>query len=100
MVQHKFTHYIFETRKGVQMSVREVTEEEVAFYQTNGWVKLERLIDPDFAAELLRVAKPKIKPVGHGLWDTASSLARDGLEPFRSLVFGHDMARNAQRLLA
>ena len=32
---------------------REVTDEEVAFYQKDGWVKLDGLITPQFTAELL-----------------------------------------------
>jgi ectoine hydroxylase-related dioxygenase (phytanoyl-CoA dioxygenase family) len=82
------------------MSVREITEDEIACYQANGWVKLERLIEPDFAAELLRVGKPRIEPARHGLWDMAAHVARDGVEPFRSLMFGECMTRNAQRLMA
>jgi ectoine hydroxylase-related dioxygenase (phytanoyl-CoA dioxygenase family) len=35
-------------------AIREVTDEEVAFYRENGWVKLERLIEPALAEELLR----------------------------------------------
>src|SRR5690242_19657405 len=36
---------------------REVTDEEVAFYDDHGWVKLEQLISPELAAELLAAGK-------------------------------------------
>jgi hypothetical protein len=34
-------------------SIREVTADEIATYRENGWVKLERLFDPQLATELL-----------------------------------------------
>jgi ectoine hydroxylase-related dioxygenase (phytanoyl-CoA dioxygenase family) len=34
-------------------AIRAITDEEVAFYRANGWVKLERLMDPELAAEVL-----------------------------------------------
>ena len=36
---------------------REVTDDEVAFYQANGWVKLDRLISPELAAEMRRTVE-------------------------------------------
>jgi hypothetical protein len=38
-------------------AIRDLTADEVARYRENGWVKLERLIDPDLAAEMLAAAK-------------------------------------------
>ena len=37
--------------------IRDVTDDEVAFLQENGWVKLDSLISPDFVAELLEAAQ-------------------------------------------
>lgn len=79
----------------VAAHIRDVTDEEVAFYERNGWVKLDGLVTPEFAAELLRVG---VETGGTaGSWE---SLARDpGVEPFRSVVFGEQMGRNAARLV-
>lgn len=38
-------------------AVRRVTDDEVAFYQENGWVKLDGLISPELAGEMLTVAR-------------------------------------------
>lgn len=75
--------------------IREVTDAEVAFYERNGWVKLDHLVTPELAAELLRVGVESGDTPGG--WE---SVARDpGVEPFRSLVFGERMGRNAARLV-
>ena len=39
----------------VDANIREITDEEVAFYEENGWVKLDRLVSPELADELRRV---------------------------------------------
>jgi len=75
--------------------VREVTDEEVAFYEEHGWVKLDGLVDPELAAELLEAS---------GTEDNAdlfvrNHLALESIEPFRSLMFSERMGWNAQRLL-
>jgi Phytanoyl-CoA dioxygenase (PhyH) len=36
-----------------EAAIREVTDDEVARYRRDGWVKLERLLDPQLAAEIL-----------------------------------------------
>lgn len=79
----------------ISAHIREVTDDEVAFYQENGWVKLDRLVAPEFAAELLRVGvDASDDPRG---WN---ALALDpGTEPFRSMVFGDRMGRNAAQLV-
>jgi hypothetical protein len=75
--------------------IREVTDEEVAFYERNGWVKLDRLITPELAAELLRAGLATgDKPGG---WESMATAP--GTEPFRSVVFGDRMGRNAARLV-
>lgn len=78
--------------------IRDVTAEEVAFYEENGWVKLDRLVTPEYARELRRVGEAHedgIHPPGS--WN---SLATDpGVEPFRALMFSERMGRNAERLI-
>lgn len=79
----------------VEAHIRDVTDDEVAFYERNGWVKLDGLVTAELAAELLRVGN---EAGDHpGAWE---SLAQGpGTEPFRSLVFGGRMGRNAARLV-
>lgn len=37
-------------------NIREITDEEVAAYELNGWVKLDRLVSPELAENLRRMA--------------------------------------------
>jgi hypothetical protein len=48
---------------GIAAHIREVSEDEVALYQAQGWVKLDHLIMPDLAAELLRHYRRRLGPV-------------------------------------
>lgn len=82
----------------VSQHVRDVTEEEVAFYEENGWVKLDGLVTPELAAQLLSAGKSWTKEGAvPGSWN---ALAKDPeCEPFRSFVFGDRMGRNASRLV-
>jgi len=83
----------------IDAHVRALTDAEVAFYLEHGWVKLDRLVTPEFAAELLRAGlewhERNQKPVVE--WHSLAGEAR--AEPFRSLVFSEVMGRNAQRLI-
>lgn len=105
---------------------RAITDEEVAFYVENGWVKLDNLISPDLAEELLAGAKALMetgiasqglaeeqegdrfakasqgtKVLDIGIWQDYHYPARDDhAEPFHSLVFSKQLGRAAQRLLA
>lgn len=90
------------TEHEIEAAVREVTDEEVAFYWEYGWVMMKQLVAPEFATELLRVGKewrqrrekeagPGKPSVGLGLDETA--------EPFRSFMFSQRMAKNATRLV-
>ena len=87
------------TEAEVEAVVREVTDEEVEHYHEYGWVMLRELVDPAFAAEMLRAlyeagAKedpPALFPAGHP--------AKGGLEPFRSFMFSQRMSSNAARLV-
>ena len=81
----------------IAAKVREVTEEEIEFYHKNGWVKLDGLVTPEFAAELLSVGKAHT--VDSGKLSAWSALAKDGVEPFRSFFFSERMGRNATRLV-
>jgi Phytanoyl-CoA dioxygenase (PhyH) len=97
-------------RDRVESAVREVTAEEVAAYVENGWVKLDRLVDPEFAGELLGRARGLMGAGGD------ESEVRDGVdlktsawhdyhypseqdEVFRAAAFSPKMARNALLLL-
>ena len=82
--------------------LREVTEDEVAFYQESGWVMMKQLVTPDFAAELLRVGQDWSERNGTetGWGRRAQGMARqEEAEPFRSFMFSERMARNATRLV-
>jgi hypothetical protein len=79
------------TTQDVDSFVREVTDEEVAFYIEHGWVKLPGLVAPELAAELLRV--------GRTLSDPNWVAAQPDAEPFRAFVYGDVMARSAVRLM-
>lgn len=102
---------------------REVTTAEAAQYRENGWVKLERFISPELAAEMLRAARDLVEPqlgaeqeasFNKGLrleklggrvqnldyWQDYHYVARDdGLEPFHSLVYSREIGLAAQRLI-
>ena len=45
------------TEREIEAVLREVTDEEVAFYQEYGWVMMKQLVAPEFAEELLRVGQ-------------------------------------------
>ncbi|HEX4216223.1 MAG TPA: phytanoyl-CoA dioxygenase family protein [Candidatus Dormibacteraeota bacterium] len=83
----------------IAASVREVTDDEVAFYQEHGWVKLDALIAPEFAAELLRVGEDWHQREHKSTRDWNSLALHADAEPYRSLMFSDRMGRNAQRLV-
>ncbi len=87
---------------------RDVTDDEVRFYQDNGWVKLEGLISPALAAEILDQVKfmEKAEVTDNGtihdrpLWRDWHFPGRDqGIEPIRTLVYSREIGRNAQRFV-
>jgi hypothetical protein len=82
------------------MGVRPVTDGELAHYVEHGWAKLDRLVDPAVAAEMLAVAKRKVEhaETTQGIWNTLFRLANEHVEPFRSVAFSPVSARNAERL--
>ena len=98
-----------------RVRMREVTDDEAAFYHEHGWVKLEGLIAPELAAEMLAqvrdtVAEAEAELVqghvdGGRIRDRADRrdwhfIGRDaGIEPFRSLVYSAEIGRNARKLI-
>jgi ectoine hydroxylase-related dioxygenase (phytanoyl-CoA dioxygenase family) len=102
---------------------RELTDAEVEAFRSQGWVHLERLVEPTFAAELLAAAKDVMgerpgadgelptgdtsraarggKVLDAGFFQDYHFIARDDRrEPFRSFVFSPENGRAAQRLMA
>ena len=90
------------TEREIEAVLREVTDEEIAFYQEYGWVMMKQLVDPDFAAECLRVGQQwsSTQGDGDGLPKSITGLAlHEDAEPFRSFMFSERMAQNAMRLV-
>ncbi len=90
------------TEGEIEGVLREVTDEEVAFYREYGWVMMKQLVTPEFAKELMRVGKEwrrrGEKEGGPG--KPSAGLALDeAAEPFRSFMFSQRMAKNATRLV-
>ena len=88
------------TKREIEAVLREVTDEEVAFYQEFGWVMMRQLVTRDFAAELLRVGQEWRESDDR---ETAAAknvgIAREGVEPFHSFMFSERMSQNAMRLV-
>jgi ectoine hydroxylase-related dioxygenase (phytanoyl-CoA dioxygenase family) len=82
-------------------AVREVTPEEVAFYDAHGWVMLRELVSRELCAELLAAGHGVVPPpdeAREGL-RARGGLAPEGIEPFRSLVFSCQLALAARALI-
>lgn len=87
---------------------RAATQDEVAQYWANGWVKMERFIPPEVAAQMLKIAKVEIlekniddaRSHERPVWRDAYNLGRDdGVQPFHDLVRSPIVGRNAQRFM-
>jgi ectoine hydroxylase-related dioxygenase (phytanoyl-CoA dioxygenase family) len=103
---------------------RTVTDEEVAHYQENGWVKLEGFLSSELAGEMYAAAKAvvesqleaagqeeafnkglRLEKIGGrlqnvGYWQDYHYLGRDEhVEPFYSLIYARETGRAAQRLI-
>lgn len=100
---------------------REVTPEEIAHYQENGWVKVPGLISPTLAQEILDTIKDEMlaadtgEEVRTGAISTDDKLDRihdrdmwrdwhfpardDGLEPLRSLAYSRELGHDAALVL-
>ena len=89
------------TEREIEAVLREVTDEEVAFYDEHGWVMIKLLVAPEFATQLQRVAqewKERQKKAGVDRPDVHLALAEDA-EPYRSFMFSERMSHNAMRLV-
>jgi hypothetical protein len=98
----------------IDASIREVTDEEVSSYRENGWVKLDGLMSPELANELLERAKARMgehatvempdnrpnimTPQLRALWQDWQNPAEED-ELFRSVSQSRAMGRLASRLL-
>jgi Phytanoyl-CoA dioxygenase (PhyH) len=92
-----------------QRVARDVTDEEVTSYVRDGWVSLPGFMDRDVVAELLAAAKSLMGDSGvessprPGLdvdwqnWYDRHFMAREGLEPFRSIAYAPQMGKAVQR---
>ena len=89
------------TEREIEAVVREVTDEEVAFYHEYGWVMMKQLVDSAFATELLRVGQEWLKRNGEerGGRRAVGLARREETEPFRSFMFSERMSKNATRLV-
>jgi hypothetical protein len=84
------------------LAIREVTEGERAAFERDGWVKLDGLLAPELAGELLAAAQEGLDAGYEDArwWWTVSKIAGDrGREPFFSGALGPQMGRNAARLI-
>ena len=91
------------TEHEIAAVLREVTDEEVAFYHEYGWVMMPQLVGPDFAAELLRSGRAWAARNGQAEIVPGKQVAglakKEDAEPFRSFMFSQRMAHNATRLV-
>jgi hypothetical protein len=97
----------------IATGIREVTEEEVQHYRQNGWVKLERLVDPAIMASILERVKARMGEDAQNTKDRRGGLKNEkvnalwqyyeGLSEEDDFVyeFSHsrELARVAARLL-
>lgn len=92
----------------VEEKVRAVTDEEVSSYVRDGWVFLPGFIDRRLAGEMLAAAKSVMGGEGVGwsarpgvdmleYWHDRHFMAREGIEPFRTLSYSPPMGRAVQR---
>src|SRR5687768_2052098 len=95
---------VMQRRPQTGLPIRDVTDEEVATFERNGWVKLEGLISPEVAGQMLAVAsdtRDRLRESDGDAWlGKVGRLARDRqVEPFYSVVMGPQMGRAASRLI-
>jgi len=107
--------------------VRDITDDEIAFYRENGWVKLDGLISSTLSAELLQAALELLKQVKLMTPDSTTQHSNMGetfsmhsnvtddwnvhwgelafqarylrIEPFLSLTMSQQLGRLAQKLI-
>jgi Phytanoyl-CoA dioxygenase (PhyH) len=89
--------------------IRDVTADEIAHFQENGWVKLESFIDPAMTAALLERAEDLMGPDGtkHAdegrpedvlPWQDYLMAGRAGIEPVASVVQSREIGKAAWEL--
>jgi len=80
--------------------VRLLTADEVASFRSDGWARLVRLVDASVADRMLAGARSLIdKGTDFEAYQDYKHPARDdGIEPFRSVAYSPNMARNIQLL--
>jgi hypothetical protein len=104
----------------VGVAMRDVTDDEGAFFRENGWVKLEGLMSPGLAAGMLEAVRdllldakgdvpadltdlpkdPAERIFDAGQWRDWHFPARDDhMEPLHGVVFSRQIGRNTARLL-
>jgi ectoine hydroxylase-related dioxygenase (phytanoyl-CoA dioxygenase family) len=88
------------TGSGGDDPVRLFTDQEVASFRSDGWARVDRLVDTSVAEEMLVEAKSLIEGgTDFEAWQDYKRPARDdGREPFRSVAYSHNMVHNIQRL--
>lgn len=86
--------------------IRDVTDDEVATYEREGWVKLDGLLSPELAGALLEVARDRAGDAGsdealavNGAWGEANVACSPGGELFAAMALSPRMGRNAARLV-
>jgi Phytanoyl-CoA dioxygenase (PhyH) len=98
----------------VDQQIREINDQEVAFYRENGWVKLEGLLTPELVSNLLQRAQARMgeramadmpddrpgimTPQLRALWRDWQNPAEED-DFFRSVSRSRGMGRGASRLL-
>ncbi|MEU8360678.1 phytanoyl-CoA dioxygenase family protein [Nonomuraea sp. NPDC048882] len=89
----------------MEIPVRQASDDEAAFFHEHGWVRLDRLIEPDLAAELRERAMRHLDARAKSretLVDQAFGQSRDiaaSDELFGALALSQGMGRTAVRLL-
>lgn len=88
------------TQAALVQGIREVTDEEVAFFEEHGWVMLEQLLSRELAAAALEAGEQLMpsEPENKGP-RVVEPAAGKGLEPFRTIAFSAGMGRAAHRLI-
>ncbi|HEX3681457.1 MAG TPA: phytanoyl-CoA dioxygenase family protein [Bryobacteraceae bacterium] len=92
----------------VQQQVRAITDEEVSAFVRDGWVFLPGLVDRELVADILAASKSLMGESGVegsprpgvdmlNYWHDRHFMAREGIEPFRSLSYSPQMGRAVQR---
>jgi len=94
-----------------QEQVRDVTGDEVAAFVRDGWVFLPGFVDQELIADVLAASKALMGESGtegsvrreldadFDHWHDRHFMAREGIEPFRSLSYAPQMGHAVQRLI-